>query len=66
MNKYAWRLPAQAALRWAVKAQRVIEQRISAIENDQGHRQEYLDAKLTWQALRNAEVKIKDALQGYR
>ena len=59
---YGWKIPAKAALRWSKEAQKHIEARIAEIGNDPGHKEEYLEAKATWQALRSAEVKISAEL----
>lgn len=59
---YSWRMAANAALRWVVKAQKEIEERLEVIENNPSCEAEYLNAKATWQALRSAEVKIRNEL----
>lgn len=59
---YGWRMATKAALRWAVKAQKEIEERLEVIENNPSCEAEYLDAKATWKALRSAEVKIRNEL----
>lgn len=60
---YGRRMAAKAALRWAVKAQKEIEKRLEVIENNPSYKEECLNAKATWQALRSAEVKIRSELQ---
>lgn len=59
---YGWRMAANAALRWAVNPQKEIEERLEVIENNPSRKEEYLNAKATWQALRSAEVKIRNGL----
>ena len=60
---YSWRMAANAVLRWAVKAQEEIEERLEVIENNPSCEAEYLDAEATWKALRSVEVEIRSALQ---
>lgn len=60
---YCWRMTAKAALRWIIRAEKNIQERMAMIENNESQRQEYLRAKETWQALRGAEVRIAEELR---